>query len=235
MGGQGLGGATGGASTGGAPGPLIISVDFVGGAAAAAGADGGAMPPSMDPSEMAGYKPAAYWNAASDFMGTLSGLKTCTGQSTGAKVDWNSPPSGVNPGIWTVGYADAPGDVRMMNGYLDPSAVASPATVSVTSLPAAIAAKPYDVYVYVWGGIPSSATRVYRYSLGNASVDVSQTGPTSTTFTGYQLVSTSGGGGNVVVFKNVTGAAFTLTATPVSGTQLRAPVNGLQIVSPAGS
>lgn len=241
LGGQASGGngtagqPTGGASTGGVAGPTIVSIDFVGGMAAAAGAGGGIVAlPQMDPSETAGYKPAANWNAAGDCMGSFVGLKTSTGQATNARVDWNSPPNGVNPGLWTVGYPDEPGDVRMMNGYLDPSSVTSPATVSVTNLPAAIATKGYDVYVYVWGGIPSAATRVYRYSVGNASVDVTQMGPTPTTFSGYQLVSTSGSG-NVIVFKNVTGAAFTITATPVSGTQMRAPVNGLQIVSPAGS
>jgi hypothetical protein len=37
------------------------------------------------------------------------------------------------------------------------------------------------------------------------------------------------------VFRNLNTATFTLTATPGTGTNMRAPVNGLQIVSPTGS
>jgi len=54
------------------------------------------------------------------------------------------------------------------------------------------------------------------------------------TFTGYTLAP-AGGAGNYVVFRNLTGASFTLTATPDSGSTKRAPVNGLQIVAPTGS
>jgi hypothetical protein len=63
---------------------------------------------------------------------------------------------------------------------------------------------------------------------------VSQTGPTSTAFTGFKLAPANGAG-NYFVFHAVTGATFTLTATPSTGVTPRAPVNGLQIVSPPGS
>jgi hypothetical protein len=55
-----------------------------------------------------------------------------------------------------------------------------------------------------------------------------------TSFTAFTLAP-AGGAGNYIIFRNVTGAAFTLTATPGTGTATRAPVNGLQIVSPTGS
>ena len=45
----------------------------------------------------------------------------------------------------------------------------------------------------------------------------------------------AGGAGNYVVFRNLTSASFTLTATPGTGSPTRAPVNGLQIVAPTGS
>jgi hypothetical protein len=38
-----------------------------------------------------------------------------------------------------------------------------------------------------------------------------------------------------VVFKKMTGASFILTAKPGSAAVVRAPVNGIQIVSPSGS
>jgi hypothetical protein len=50
-------------------------------------------------------------------------------------------------------------------------------------------------------------------------------------------VTSEGGSGNYVVFRNVTGTSFTLTATPgtTTGNEHRAPVNGIQIVYPSGS
>jgi hypothetical protein len=49
------------------------------------------------------------------------------------------------------------------------------------------------------------------------------------------MLAANGGMGNYIIFRNVTGAAFTLTAQPPTGTVARAPVNGMQIVSPPGS
>ena len=63
---------------------------------------------------------------------------------------------------------------------------------------------------------------------------VSQTGPTPTSFTAFALAP-PGAAGNYIVFRNLTAAAFTLTATPGTGSAPRAPVNGVQIVSPTGS
>jgi hypothetical protein len=59
----------------------------------------------------------------------------------------------------------------------------------------------------------------------------------ATTFGGYVLAP-EGGAGNYVVFRNVTETGFTLTAQPMTGSTdqlFRAPVNGIQIVYPAGS
>jgi len=71
-------------------------------------------------------------------------------------------------------------------------------------------------------------------SIGTAMFTVSQTGPVSTSFTSFTLAPT-GGAGNYIVFRNLTTATFTLTATPGTGSATRAPVNGLQIVAPTGS
>ena len=149
-------------------------------------------------------------------------------------VTWNSPAMGTAPGEWKNPYPDAPGNARMMNGYLDPSAAATPATITVSGLPATITTGGYDVYVYVVGDIPSAGTRTYRYAIGGTTFTVSQTGPAPTTFPGFTLAPPNGAG-NYVVFRAVTGASFTLTATPGTGTQTRSPVNGIQIVSPTGS
>ena len=226
-----MAGGPGGAGGGG----VIISIDFVGGTTAAGGAGGAGVvsAPAMSPTETAGAKPAANWNSALGISGTLAALSESDGTATTAGVTWTSPANGANPGEWTVGLADAPGDTRMMNGYLDPTAVASPATVKVTGLPAAITAG-YDVYVYTEGSVPSGNTRTYQYAIASTTVTISQTGPSPTTFPGFTLAP-AGGTGNYIIFRKVTGTSFTLTATPGTGSQTRAPVNGIQIVWPSGS
>ncbi len=231
-----MGGGTGGGAAGaGGAHPTIISIDFVGGSTMTGGTGGASLvaAPAMAASETAGVKPAANWNGAGTPVGTLANLRESDGTVTAAGVSWSSPPTSGNPGEWTNGYADAPGDTRMMNGYLDPTATASPATVTVSGLPAAISVG-YDVYVYVQGDIPSSSTRTYQYAIGTTTFTVSQTGPSPTSFPGFTLAP-AGGAGNYVVFHKVTGASFKLTATPGTGPQTRAPVNGIQIVWPAGS
>jgi hypothetical protein len=241
------------AATGGGAGtvvPRTLSIDFVGGttrtvsstggAAGRAGAAGGAAGtntevialPAMAPTEVAGVKPAAHWNSAQGSTGQLTTLVQSDGTVTAATATWSSPPGASGPGIWRNGFADAPGNTRMMNGYLDPLSSDMPAAVGVSNLPADMAAVGYDVYVYCVGEVPSG-TRTYRYSVGSTGITVSQTGPSPTTFTGFVLAP-AGGAGNYVVFRNVTGSAFTLTAAPASGSITRAPVNGIQIVSPPG-
>ena len=114
-------------------------------------------------------------------------------------------------------WADSPGDVRMMNGYLDPRAIASPATVNVTGLPSPMSSG-YDVYVYCFEDMTWADTRTYQYTIGSTTHTVEQKEPPLvTSFAGYTLAPEAGAG-NYVVFTNVTGTSFTLTATP--GTSL---------------
>jgi hypothetical protein len=229
-GGAGTGGA-GGSATGGSAGPRIISVDFVGGAPG--GAAGTVV---MDDTEVAGVKRASRWNSAAGAAGSLVSLKLGDGTSVAASFRWNSPVAGSALGTWELGYTDLPGDTRMMNGYLDPGDPGMPATVTVTGLPAPFIAGGYDIYVYVASQV-STGTRTYRYTIGSSELDVTQTGPTGTSFPGYVLAPANGGPGDYVVFRRMTASSFTLTAIPGTGpgTQTRAPVNGIQIVAPAGS
>ena len=215
---------------------MILSIDFIGGNVATGGAGGSMLTPApaMAANEIAGVQPAANWNGAPTNTGTLTNLVCSDGGPTAAAVTWSSPSMGSNPGEWKNPYADAPGDARMMNGYLDPSAAATPATITVSGLPSTITAGGYDVYVYMAGNIPSAITRTYKYAIGATTFTVSETGPSPATFPGFTLAP-AGGTGDYVVFRNLTAASFTLTATPGTGSQTRAPVNGLQIVSPTGS
>jgi hypothetical protein len=214
-----------------------MSIDFIGGRTSMGGTGGGTLiaAPAMAATEVAGVKPAAHWNGAANIMGTLPGLALADGTATAASVAWNSPSMGTNPGEWLIGLADAAGNARMMNGYLDPTTSSSPATVTVSGLPSAITAGGYDVYVYVTGELGTgTAMRTYNYAIGTTTLTVSQTGPTPTSFTSFTLAP-AGGAGNYIVFRNLTATSFTLTATPGTGSQTRAPVNGLQIVAPTGS
>lgn len=231
--GGGAGGAsgTGGAGTGGS-GPRIISIDFTGGPAAAPG-------PEMTVTEIAGVKPATHWNNATGVMGSLTDLVAFGGGVTPADLTWASPANDPSTGMWQIGYPDLPGNQRMMNGYLDPTIAASPATISVTGLPTSITSAGYDVYVYVLGDPGADEMRTYTYSITGVAgtFSVRQNGPTDeTAFPGFMLVSSSNGFGNYFVYRNLRGSSFTLTATPTGpANRPRSPVNGIQIVSPSGS
>jgi hypothetical protein len=236
--GAGAGGQTTGAAGAGGAQPVVLSIDFIGGRWGTAGAGGKTVTvaPAMSSSEVAGVKPAAAWNGAPGASGSLLGLTLSTGSlSPTIGVTWMSPASASGPGIWTHEYPDAPGDSRMMNGYLDPLSSSAPATVAVTGLPPEITTQGYDVYVYAGGQITSAGLRTCRYTIGTTSTTASQMGPTNTVWPGFTLAR-DGGTGNYVVFRNMSAPSFTLTATPGANAAVpRAPVNGLQIVSPTGS
>ena len=163
----------------------ILSIDFVGAKPLTGGAGGGTLLPVMDlpamkPTEIAGAKPAPQWNSAAGYMGALPGLTLSDGTVTSTSVTWNSPVSATGRGTWWRGFADAPGDVRMMNGYLDPHSAESPdapATVVVSTLPPSITAPGYDVYVYTEGDLPAGAVRTAVYSIGATTLTVADTGP----------------------------------------------------------
>jgi hypothetical protein len=209
---------------------MIISVRFVGGRT---GGNPGTV--AMADSESAGVKPATHWNSAASKTGTLSSLVAADSTATSASVTWNSS------SVYTVPFTDASGDAHMMNGFLEAIDTVS-TTINVT-LPSPMSGG-YDVYVYCYGNIDPT-TRTYQYTIQDATHltthSVNQTGRSVTTFPGHSPAPTGGtGAGTYVLFQNLTGTAFTLTATPTGSTALptpvlRAPVNGIQIVYPSGS
>ena len=230
-------GGTNDVATDGAPVPTIISIDFVGGEPNSASAPTGTV--VMGASESAGVKPATHWNSAPGATGTLSSLVSASGSTTTASVSWNVAAVDGQTDTWSNSFTDAPGDERMMNGYLDPRAIDFNATISVTGLPDVMSSG-YDVYVYCYSYTVLPDTLLYQYNIGPTTYSVTQTGPSASTFPGYILASGgdagTAGAGNYVVFRNLTGSSFTLTALPrpsTMGTE-RAPVNGIQIVYPSG-
>jgi hypothetical protein len=229
------GGSAGGSAGGGAPATRILSIDFVGGVPGAPGPRGGV---AMDPTEIAGVVPAKNWNTAPGGTGSLATLAYSDGTvASGAKAMWAAPHNNAaTSSTWSVGYTDVPGDVRMMNGYLDPSWDNTPPStaadiLTVSGLPAG---GPYDVYVYVKGEFSTGGSRTYEYAIGATKATLTQvsaplTQPSSPFV--YRLAP-EGGAGNYVVFQQVSGATLVLSVKPTSASDsyYRSPVNGIQIV-----
>jgi len=184
-------------------------------------------------------KPAKQWNTAPGSAGTNLPLMSAGGNPTTALASWNVNAIDVATDTWSNLFADVAGDTRMMNGYLDPRAFNYNATISVTGLPNPVSSG-YDVYVYFYSNIPGVETRLYQYNIGTTTYSVTQTGPSASACPAYRLASDGDAGtageGNYVVFRNLNGDHFTLTALPAqnSSGQQRAPVNGIQIVYPSG-
>jgi hypothetical protein len=218
--------------------PMIVSIDFVGGMPNGTASPSGTV--VMAASETAGVKPATHWNSATGATGTLSSLVLAGGALTAASASWSMNPIDGAIDTWSNSFVDAPGDTRMMNGYLDPRSSNSPVTISVAGLPDPMNGG-YDVYVYCYSNMDSPDTRVYEYTIGQTTYSVTQTGPSTSTFARYVEASGVDGGsegaGNYVVFRHVTGSSFSLTALPKTSTygMQRAPVNGMQIVYPSGT
>ncbi len=180
---------------------------------------GSAVP--ITPGELAGVVPATNWNSAAGSNGALAQIKDNLGLPSGVGVTYAAA------GTWTLGLADSPGNVRLMNGYLDTTDT-SITTVSVTGLPASFTGSGYDVYVYCNG---DGVNRAGIYTIGNTAIRVLD----NALFSG-NFIPASNSAGNYVLFNGLSGSGFTLTATPdqsVNG--VRAPINAIQIVARAGT
>lgn len=183
-----------------------INVNFV----------GRALP--MSRTEIAGVFPAAEWNNANGGTGSLFNLTGNGIHPTDVGINWTSHDG------FLIGLTDAPGDVRMMNGYLD-TLDDSTTTVQISNIPQWLTGAGYRVIVYCDG---DWVFRSGIYTLNGVSV----TATDSTNFSGTYLNATNGSG-NYIVFDGITADHLTLTATPTSG-GLRAPINGIQLMlSPA--
>ena len=172
---------------------------------------------AMTAGESAGVIAESGWNSATGGSGTATQLKDNLGLPSSLSVTYSSN----DP--WRIGLADAPGNMRMMNGYLD-SSNTSTTTLNVSGMPASFVSKGYDVYVYC----NSDATgRAGIYKIGATTIKAQDNALFNGTF-----IQANNSAGNYVVFSNLTASSFKLTATPdqtVNG--FRAPVNAIQIVA----
>ncbi len=193
----------------------------------------------MAPTEVAGVVPLANWNQVGIAnSGALTGLVDENGNATSASVNWSAPNTYSTP------IPDQPGNDRMMKGYLDNSNTV-PNQVSIVGLPDSF--RLYDVYVY-FNGDNGSATRVGNYRITSLDqfgrvhgcAGQSEEGSTITGadaadayFAGAFIQASGGSAGNYVVFLDCTGSGFSLSPVHQGSTdsQVRAPVNGLQILA----
>jgi O-glycosyl hydrolase/fibronectin type 3 domain-containing protein len=195
----------------------IISVNFVGG-----GPNGN--PTAMGSTESAGVVAATRWNSAPGASSASAlALTDNTGAATGATVAWSSAAT------YSTLITESAGNNRMMKGYLDTTNT-STTTVTVSGLGSGYTSNGYDVYAY-FDGAGGGVTRSGNYAIGATTIAGTDGGDFSGTFT-----QANGSAGNYVKFANLTGASFTLSATPLSSPDsiLRAPLNAFQIVQHSG-
>jgi hypothetical protein len=192
-----------------------ISIDWANGT----GGSGTTIDMMSNLNQIAGVVPVSHWNSYQLFnsqnVGGVSNLMDNTGVITTAGVQWDFN------NVWSIPIPDTQGDYRMMRGYLDTSDT-STTTVTLTDIPY----ESYDVYVYADGN-NNNNNRTALYTIGSTTVE--NTDPAGASFSGTYIEGT-----NYVHFTGLSGASFTLNATPASGADggltPRAPVNGMQIV-----
>jgi hypothetical protein len=189
----------------------------------------GTAPSSMTSSETAGVLVVSNWNNATLASNSFNNLVDSGGNATSASATWNAD------GIGATAASNDPGDSKMMKGYLDVTN-GSTGTVVVTNLPFSISSNSYNVLVY-FDSASGSAHWVMQFTLGSASYF----GRDNTFFAGTYSASTATSDSgistptaNYVLFTNVSGNSFTLTATPgfASDGNPHAAINGIQIFAP---
>jgi len=183
----------------------------------------------MGSTEVAGVVAASNWNNANGISSSSAqSLVDQNGNVTGATVMWKAD------NLQSLNLADQPGNVRMINGYLDDHS-GNPTTVAVSGLPSN--GSGYAVYVYA-DGHNLSGTRAGNYQISGTGIPTTNIGLIDAANTDYNgtFTQANNSNGNYVVF-TINAAAFTLTVTPTTASDgtLRAPVNAIQIVSQGGS
>ncbi|MCL5096739.1 MAG: cadherin-like domain-containing protein [Candidatus Omnitrophica bacterium] len=130
----------------------------------------------------------------------------------------------------------------MMKGHVDGGANSAPVTLIVSNLPPSFIGAGYNVYVYFDANYESFFDTVARYEVRSGSRSQVFFGRNSYEDfgdTGTYVLSTAiaekdaAAPGNYFLFAGWTNTSFTLTAYGASGSPLRAPVNGIQLVVPA--
>lgn len=178
----------------------------------------------MASSEVAGVVAETNWNQAVGASSTTPmALVDDTGAATSATITWKADD------IYDLPIADAPGNVRMMRGYLDDE-TGDTTVITISGLVAD--ANGYTIYLY-GDGANGSDSRASLYQISGSGITTTSVGLADLSNTDFDgtFVQANNSAGNYVVF-TVNATGFTLSAIPEpsqSGVE-RAPVNGIQII-----
>lgn len=204
-----------------ATGDLLVGLNFVGGRV-----DGTV---GASPSGPAGVVAQTNWNNLPDLAGSGVSLINAANEPVILRANWT-----VND-TYTLeaGTVPADPDSELMYGFLlTRQEVLTQVVVRNIAYPS------YDVYVYADGG---STRTVGTYTVNGASftgVQDTSNWPVDTGGGTYQQIVGSGGEGNFMIFRNVTGSTMTLTAVDTTPATLEggfgAPINAIQIVRATG-
>jgi hypothetical protein len=173
----------------------------------------------MRAADMAGVVSKSFWNnVAQPVSQQPQTLRDENGQLTNATITWQGADSGALP------IADAPGNIRLMRGYLD-NADTSPITIQITGLDPDV--NGYDVYLYTDG---NNGANEYdgKYALNGSSV-VCIDRPNADFSGTFAKCTTGGGPGNYVQFF-ATSNTLNITAQTQATNVPRSPINAIQIV-----
>ena len=198
-----------------APPTPAVSINFVGGSAT-----------PMAATESAGAIAKTHWNNATGASrSTPLALVSESGAATSAAITWSAA------GVWETPVADAAGNARMMQGYLDTTST-STTTVAVSRTRAGHLRR---LRLRRRGQSEVTPGRP-AYSIGGSGITTTTVTLTDAANTNFSSTFTqaANGTGNYVKF-TITATGFTITATPgpASTSTRRAPVNAVQIVPAA--
>jgi len=177
----------------------------------------------------AGVLGTAIWNNVDGPMGTAMNLNGVdsggAGAATSASVIWNTTNTWSSQGRGEENNTAPDGNDRnLMTGYLDQDANDVTTTVEFTGLDSFFTTQ-VDVYVYIQGGVNG---RGGDYTIGAET----QTHTVTAAFDGTYLLNdgTNPMGSNYLIFENVSGSSFMLTAMNNIGGTPRAGINAVEIV-----
>jgi hypothetical protein len=198
------------------------------------------------------------WNNLSAQNGTnvtaIVADKAGVAEATSVSVSWTCNNLWSSTGRGEENNALTGADKALMTGYLDTGS-ATTTRVTINGIPASLADKGYDLYVYAMGGVGG---RGGSYRIVDAATKVvlrdyiraqSPTNATSFVEVPTNLGAPDGSGnrtsalvfglGNYLVFRGLTSPAITLEATTAAagggigfGSTPRAPINAIQLVAP---
>ncbi|MEW6159771.1 MAG: hypothetical protein AB1813_20260 [Verrucomicrobiota bacterium] len=166
---------------------------------------------------------------------------TATGsQATTTTVEWTSPNTWASTGRGEENNGFSGSDRILMTGYLD-TGNSTTTTITIRDVPSELTGPGYDVVVYSLGGVSGRGGTYRLLDANSGAVIGSQVvirAPASpSTYIGVFGATSGVNDADFVVFKNIKVANITVEASTaivgVGGTP-RAPVNGVQLVTPSG-